>query len=94
MKNLFNKFGLKVMGAIAIFGAFLGSTGLANAQTPDPDLVASLASTTAIITNNKGTILSFIVGALFAVFVIALSIKALRWVFGMILGLLGKGKRR
>jgi len=93
IKKIFSKFNVALMAVMAfVFGA----SNVVKAAA-DPDLTASLASTTAIITDNKGVILSFIVGALLAVFIIALSIKALRWVFGMILGLIGgrrKGRRR
>lgn len=80
---------------LGVIGAVVGFAGVNSVSAaPDADLVASLASTTAIITDNKATILSFIVGALLAVFVIALSIKGLRWVFGMLLGLFGHKKGR
>ena len=91
MKNLFNKFGLMALSVVGVAGSM--ALGHYSQAAADTDLTASLASTTAIITDNKGVILSFIVGALLAVFIIALSIRGLKWVFGMILGLFGKHKR-
>lgn len=87
MKNLMNKLGLGLMGLMGLVVA--GNVHAA----PDADLVAGLASSTAIFQDNKSTIIGYAVAVILVVTVITLVIRALFFGKGLITSVFG-GRRR
>jgi len=91
MKNIWTKIGVG-------FSAFaLAVLGVANhvSAAADTDLTSALASTTAVVSDNKGLIISFFVGLFAIVIVIKLAKRALKVGGGSVLGAMGgKGRRR
>lgn len=79
------------IGTMALLG-FLGAK--MTLAAPDPDLQASLASTTAFANDNKGEILQYIVGLIFVVFIIVIAKKGILWGFGQLSGIFGGRRRR
>jgi len=72
---MFKKIGLGLM-------AFLGAIGLTTnfAQAaPDPDLTASLASTTSLLKDNAYAFIPYILGVFGAVITLTLIIKGIMW---------------
>lgn len=72
---------------------FLGWAGYAKAAA-DADLVAGFASTTLIFTDNKSTIITYVVGIFLVLIVIGLVIRGLFFGKRMLMGVFGGGKRR
>jgi hypothetical protein len=90
IKGLINKIGLGLTaGALAV----LGLANYAHAAA-DADLVAGMASTTAIFTDNKGAIITGIVGVFTAVIVLMLVFKLLQFAKRQMAGLFGGGRRK
>lgn len=80
--------GSMVMGLFAMIG-----TKMAMAAA-DQDLVNGFASTTAIFTDNKSAIISWLVGIFLVLIVITLIFGALKWTRRQAGGIFGGGKRR
>lgn len=78
-------------GLMSLFGLVGAKATLAAA---DQDLVDALASTTAFATDNKATILTYIVGIVLIVFVIVIAKKGIMWGFAKLSGIFGRGRRR
>lgn len=70
----------------------LVSTSAVNAAA-DADLTAGFASTTAIFTDNKSAIISWVVGIFAVTIVISLAIRALFFTKRQALGIFGVGRR-
>jgi len=60
----------------------------------DADLVAGFASSTAIFTDNKGAIITYVVSIVLVVTVVTLIIRGLFFGKRMLSGVFGGGKRR
>lgn len=90
--NKLKKFG-KYLGVLV--GGTLGLTVASQVgATADTELVAGLASTTAIFTDNYGEVISWIVGIFAITIVVALVVRALFFSKGQALGMLGGRRRR
>jgi len=87
----FKKYGLGVLSLVG--GATLAVSSHVSAAA-DTDLVATLASTTTMVTDQKATILSFIVGIALIALVIGLAkvgiVMASKWIKGAF----GGGRKR
>jgi len=93
MKKFLNKIKnyAYVVGAFVVGLLVVGNNAKAAA---DADLTAGLASTTAIFTDNKGEIITWVVGVFAAVIVMSLVIRALFFSKGMALGIFGGRRKR
>lgn len=78
--------------AIAGIGALLVGK-LAHAAA-DADLVAGFASTTAIFSDNKSAIITYVVGIMLVIIVIGLIIRGLFFGKRQLMGVFGGGKKR
>jgi len=88
MKKLLNKISL---GAMALMALVFGTQAHAAA---DADLVAGFASTTAIFTDNKSAIISYVVGIMLVIIVIGLIIRGLFFGKRQLMGVFGDGRRK
>lgn len=61
---------------------------------PDSDLSSALASTSAIASDNKATIMNYIVAVGLVVLVIAIAKGGLNWAIGKIAGVFGRRRKR
>lgn len=85
MKKIFNYVGIFVFSMLAY-------AGYAQAAA-DSDLATALSTTTAMATDNKSNILTFLTGVAVVVLVIAVAKGAINWAIAKIAGAIG-GKRR
>jgi len=90
MKNLGKKMSVGLMALVAGVLSVVNSVKAA----ADTDLVNGLASTTLIFTDNKGTIITWVVGIFAVTIVVALLIRALFFGKRQAVGMLPGGKRR
>jgi len=88
MNKLIKKLSVGLMAIAGLVGA------TATHAAADADLSAGLASTTLIFTDNKGTLISWIVGIFAVTIVVGLLVKSLFFGKRQALGMLGGGKRR
>lgn len=91
IKNFFKKSGAMLTMALVGAGALLKGAFVHAAA--DADLTAGLASTTAIFTDNKGTIITWMVGIFGVLVIIAIVFAALRFVRRKAGGIFGSGKK-
>lgn len=91
MKNILKNINAKVMAFALAIGAMF--SGIATHAAADTDLSTALASTSAMASDNKGTILTFFVAVGLVVLVIAVAKGGLNWAIAKISGSVG-GKRR
>lgn len=82
----------KTLALALAFGGFLTAT--ATHAAADADLVSALASTSAMATDNKGSILEFFVAVGVVVLVIAVAKGGLNWAIRKISASVGGGRRR
>ncbi len=85
--------------SLAMWGGFLtllGAAGLVSTThaAADADLVAGFASTTAIFTENKSAIISYVVGIMLVIIVIGLIIRGLFFGKRQLMGVFGGGRRK
>lgn len=77
--------------ALAV-GGFL--TAQATHAAADADLVSALASTSGMLSDNKGSIMTFFVAVGLVVLVLAIAKGGLNWAIAKIAGVFGRKKRR
>jgi hypothetical protein len=92
IKQFANKYMAKIGAAALALG--LSVKGAVCHAATDADLQAGLASTTSIFTDNKGTIITYVVGIITATFIIGLVIKAAFFGKRQGLGMFGGRSRR
>jgi len=85
--------------SLAMWGGFLTLLGMGGLVSythaaADADLVAGFASSTAIFTDNKGAIITYVVSIVLVVTVVTLIIRGLFFGKRMLSGVFGGGKRR
>lgn len=83
---------VKAAGIVTALGA--GAMALASHAAVDSDLSSGLSSTTAIFTDNKGIIITFLVGAFAVALVIRIVLKSINRGGGMVSGAISRGHRR
>lgn len=93
IKNIFSKANAQ-LGAIALGAGALFAGIATHAGTPDTDLVSALASTSGMVSDNKGTIMTFFVAVGLVVLVLAIAKGGLNWAIAKVAGIFGKKKRR
>lgn len=87
------KLAMKVFSFLSLIGLGSLMATATNAAT-DADLQAGLASGTAMITDNKGAIISFIIVVFTAVLILSLIIVAISWAIRQLRGVFVAKKRR
>lgn len=92
MTKFLKKQGAKILGLFGVIGGSL--LAKATLAATDTDLTNAIASTTAIIGDNKGEILTFIAYVFGAVLIITLVIVALNWAIRRIAGAFGTRRRK
>jgi len=80
--------------AVGLSAVGLAMSGLICHAAADSDLTSGFASSTAIATDNKGLIISYIVSIFLVVLVIGIAKAGLNWGLRKITGAFGGGKRR
>lgn len=91
--NKLNKIGMYALGVLGAVGSYLGFASTTHAVA-DVDLVAGLASSTALFTDNKAVIIGYAVGIIVATTLIALVIKAMFFGKRSLLGVFGGGRKK
>lgn len=88
------KYAKQLLGIMSAF--VLGLVALADKAkaAADADLVAGFASTTAIFTDNKSAIISYVVGIMLVIIVIGLIIRGLFFGKRQLMGVFGGGRRK
>lgn len=89
---------MKLVNKIVAYSSSLGLLGMglvANVHAAaDADLVSGLASTSAIASDNKATILTFITAIFTVILVIAVAKAGMNWALAKIAGAFGRRKRK